>query len=336
MQRVLAILPIEGADLIELVRINGWQCITKKGEFRSGELGVFFEIDSVPPDTDTFRFLWTPRSAEPGTIVARPSNFRIRTMKLRGTLSQGLFLPLSVFGLEAVAEGDDVTELLGVSKYELPVSISMSGEVQGAFPAFVPKTDELRVQSVPEVLDELRALPYVATLKCDGTSATYVLDYDGEMRACSRNLSLKEGENVYWKLARKLDLEAVLRRSPELAIQGEICGPGIQKNRLGLKEPGLFVFNVYNHKNGRYLNDEQMREFCAQNGLVAVPVVEQGESFIHTQESLLALAEGKYPGTSTEREGIVIRPLQERRSEVLGGRLSFKAISNRFLLKEGD
>src|SRR5437016_3921436 len=92
-QQVLEISPIENADAIELARINGWQCVVKKGEFRVGALGVFFEIDSIPPDTEVFRFLWTPKETppEPGT---RPATFRIRTMRLRGCLSQGLLLPL--------------------------------------------------------------------------------------------------------------------------------------------------------------------------------------------------------------------------------------------------
>lgn len=334
---MLAIEPIPGADAIELAKINGWSCVVKKNEFQVGDLGVFFEIDAIPPDTSTFRFLWTPRTAAPGETVERPAKFRIRTMKLRGVLSQGLLLPLSALELGGAGEGEDVTERISVQKYEPPVSLAMSGLARGPFPSWLPKTDEMRVQSVPQVLDELRGLPYVCTLKCDGTSATYTLGpRDGELHVCSRNLSLVDGDNAYWNLARKFDLERILRASASLAVQGEVCGPGIQKNRLGFKSPQLLVFNVYDVANTRYLNDFQMREFCRANGLTAVEVVEEGDAFAHTQESLLALAEGVYPGTKNEREGIVIRPQEERFSEALNGRLSFKAISNRFLLKEGE
>lgn len=332
-QRVLAIDPIANADAIELARINGWQCVVKKGEFLAGDLGVFLEIDSIPPDTETFRFLWTPKS---GDIIERPSKFRIRTMKLRGALSQGLLLPLSLLALENAEEGADVTQLLGVEKYEPPVK-EWQGEdvVRAPFPGFIPKTDEMRVQSVPEVLGELHGLPYVATLKYDGTSSTFVIDpRSEEFHACGRNISLKEGENFYWRAARKYDLETILKRSPNLAIQGELCGPGIQKNRLNLKELSLFIFNVYDFQNARYLAHGEAHEWITANGLRPVEVVETGEAFMHTQESLLALAEGKYPNTQNEREGIVIRPLTETFSPTLGGRLSFKAISNRFLLKE--
>ncbi len=338
-QRVLKIEPIANADAIELARINGWQCVTKKGEFKEGDLGVFLEIDAVPPDREPFTFLWQrkPKEGEMASQeVARPGNFRLRTMKLRGALSQGLLLPLSSFDLGEVGTGDDVTEQLEVTKYEPPIPIGM-GDFRAPFPGFLPKTDEMRVQSVPEVLDELRGLPYVATLKCDGSSATFCIDpRDGEFHACSRNQSVAGDGNIYWRIARKYDLEAVLRRQPDFAVQGEVCGPGIQKNRLGLSEIALLIFNVYDLKSARYLDHDDARRWTKENGLTPVETVEIGESFAHSQESLLALAEGKYAGTGNEREGIVIRPQREILSTALAGRLSFKAISNRFLLKEGD
>jgi RNA ligase (TIGR02306 family) len=349
-QRVLDITPILTADAIELVRINGWQVVVKKGEFRVGDLGVFLEIDAIPPETDVFRFLWTPKAAPPDggaadavpAVAARPPKFRIRTMRLRGALSQGLFLPVVAFpGVAAIAaadaaEGDDVTEALGVGKYEPPAPAHM-GDWRGPFPGFVPKTDEMRIQSVPAVLDELRGRPYVITLKVDGTSATYCIDpRDGEFHACGRNHSIADGANLYWQMARKYDIEAALRRWPRFVLQGEIAGPRVQKNLLGLPEAALFAFNVYDLDTAGYLGHDDARAFLADAGIPAVDVIESGLDFAHTQESLLALAEGKYDGTKNEREGIVIRPRVERFSETLGGRLSFKAISNRYLLKEED
>jgi RNA ligase (TIGR02306 family) len=336
-QRVLDITPIENADAIELVRINGWQCVTKKGEFRVGDLGVFLEIDAVPPDTETFRFLWEPKGADAAdTPVERPAKFRIRTMRLRGALSQGLFLPREAFALGPVAEGDDVTALLGVTKYEPPAPAGM-GDWRAPFPAVIPKTDEMRVQSVPAVLDEMRGLAYAITLKYDGTSATFCIDpRDGEFHACGRNQSLRDGNNPYWQVARRYSIEEALRREPRYAVQGEIVGPGVQKNPLGLKEVSLFAFNVYDIPAGAYLGHDEARAFLADAGIPAVETLETGEAFAYTQDELLAFAEGKYPGTSNEREGIVVRPLAEAFSPTLGGRLSFKAISNRYLLKERD
>ncbi len=344
LQRVLEIQPIENADAIELVRINGWQCVTKKGEFRVGDLGVFLEIDAIPPDTVEFRFLWQPKpkpDAEgsplplPPQPSPRPENFRIRTMKLRGVLSQGLLMPLAPFSLGDVREGDDVTERLQVGKYEPPPPTDM-GDRRGSFPPLVPRTDEMRVQSAPQVLDELRGRPYVITLKYDGTSATFCIDpRDGEFHVCGRSMSIKPGDNIYWRVARKHNLEAALRQRPNLAIQGEVVGPGIQKNRLGLKETSLFAFSVFDISAARFLDHDDARAVFAEIGVPAVTVIEEGDSFQHTQETLLALAEGKYPGTNNEREGVVVRPRRELISPTLNGRLSFKVISNRFLLRDG-
>lgn len=341
-QRVLDISPIENADAIELVRINGWQCVTKKGEFTPGDLGVFFEIDSIPPDSEAFRFLWTPRTAAEGEVVARPEKFRIRTMRLRGALSQGLFLPLAALDLSPgeAAEGDDLTERLGVGKYEPPAPAGM-GEWRAPFPAMIPKTDEMRVQSVPAVLEEMQGRPYAITLKYDGTSATYLIDpRTDKFHACGRNQSVRDGQNLYWRMAHALDIEARLRAVGEgrYAVQGEIVGPGVQKNPLGIKEIALFAFNVFDLKASppRYLGHDEARAVLADLGIPAVETVEEGASFAYGQDDLLRLAEGKYPGTQNEREGVVIRPKAEAYSTALGGRLSFKAISNRYLLKEQD
>ena len=341
-QRVLEIIPIENADAIELVRINGWQCVTKKGEFAVGDLGVYFEIDAIPPDSELFQFLWRPKAKSVATDAApmepliRPAKFRIRTLRLRGALSQGLFMPLSQFSLADVTEGDDVTARLGVDKYEPPVPTGM-GEFRAQFPAFIPKTDEIRIQSLPQLLDELRGLPYAITMKYDGTSSTYCIDpRDGEFHACGRNFSIVDGSNLYWRIARQYDLERILKARPQYAVQGEIVGPGVQKNPLGLKDLSFFAFSVFDIQNARYLSHGETRNFLSEAGLTAVDIIEEGPAFAHTQESLLARAEGKYPGTTNEREGIVIRPLHDVNSAVLAGRLSFKAISNRYLLNERD
>ena len=318
---------------------------SKKGEFKVGDLGVYLEIDAVPPATPVFEFLWAP-------LVAPTPSFRIRTKKLRGVISQGLLLPLSVFpelltrrsGNSGFyvdpAEGDDVTELLGVKKYEVPIKLPgvRSGEPPyGAFAADVPKTDEERLQSIgTKILDELRGHSYYAIEKCDGTSATFAIDVDGVFRVYSRNWEIKEGENVYWNVARLHKIEEALRNHPEMALQGEICGPGIQKNRLGLERHELRAFNLYSKRLGQHGGQPELFTLCDAYGIPMCRVIEHGTDFQHTQASLLTLAEGKYEGTKNEREGIVVRPSYPRHSYILGGRLSFKVISNRYLLKEED
>jgi len=333
-QTVLGIEAIANADAIELARIQGWQCVVKKGEFTVGSAGVFFEIDAVPPDEPRFQFLWRPKD---GTPIAQPTSFRLRTLRLRGVLSQGLLLPLAQFPELPVTllPGADVTEDLRIGKWE--PQLPLNDEVEGPFLPGVPKTDEMRVQSVPEVIAELAGRHYVITVKCDGTSATYGINrHTGAFTVCGRNWSLKRGNNAYWHAAEKYQLETSLARHPEMIVQAELVGPGIQKNRLGLQGIQLAAFNVYDQKNDRYLAHDEAGAFLGSIGVPMVEVLERGECFSHDQASLLAIAEGFYAGTLNEREGIVIRPLTESVSQVLGGRLSFKAISNRFLLKGGD
>ena len=333
-QTVLAIEPIENADAIELARIQGWQCVVKKGEFMPGDAGVFFEIDAVPPAERRYEFLWRSKD---GAVTEPPANFRLRTMRLRGVLSQGLLMPFAQFpelppGLPA---GTDLTEALRVTKWDPP--IPLNDEVDGPFLPGVPKTDEPRIQSAPEVFDELAGRPYVITVKCDGTSATYGINrHTGEFAVCGRNWSIKRGSNAYWHVAELYQLAAALTRRPEMVVQAELIGPGIQKNRLGLKTPQLAAFNVYDQEASRFLSHDEASDFLASIGVPMVDELERGDAFAHDQASLLELAEGYYPGTRNEREGIVIRPQAESLSPVLGGRLSFKAISNRYLLKGGE
>jgi RNA ligase (TIGR02306 family) len=341
-QRILGLHPIQGADLIELATINGWQCVVKKGEFQVGDLGVYLEIDAVPPidgpHRELFSFLWK------GQAGPSPS-LRIRTMRLRGALSQGLMLSIGSFpGLTLTPEwravgtnpdGLDVTGLLGVHKYEPPPPDGM-GDYAGPFAADIPKTDEQRIQSMPELLEELRGLPYCITEKCDGTSATMTMGEDGAFHVYGRNHEIAESDNIFWRAARAHNIADVMRLYPRFALQGEVVGPGIQKNRLGLKRVELRAFNLFHKGDGQSLGQDKLLWLCSVAGIPWARVIERGDSFQHTQESLLGLAEGKYEGTQNEREGIVIRPLFPQHSQRLGGTLSFKAISNTFLLKGGD
>lgn len=324
-QHIEALEPIAGADQIVKARVMGWDVVVKKGEFAPGDPCVFFEIDSVLPDGAAW--------AE----FMRPRGFRVKTVRLRGVLSQGLALPVAILpaGAALPAQGVDVHELLGVVKYE--PELPDSREVTGPFPGAVPKTDELRLQSALAVLDELRGLPFYVTTKCDGTSATYYRAPDGEFTACSRNWALAPGPNPVWRMAEHHRLPAIL--PPGFAVQGELCGPGIQQNRLGLAELTLLVFSVLDVRAGRRLDHGELVAFAADHGLTTVPIEEvvtgeRAASYPHTLAHWLERARGEYPGTRNRKEGIVVRPLTELLSPTLGGRLSFKVINNDFLLKD--
>lgn len=326
-QSVDALEPITGADNIEKARVMGWNVVVKKGEFSIGDPCVFFEIDSVLPD------------GAPWSEFLRPRGFRIRTMKLRGVLSQGLALPLSAFPIESASphwEDGDLRDRLGVIKYE--PELPDTREIAGPFPARVPKTDEIRLQSALGVLDEIRGQPFYVSTKCDGTSATFVRTDEG-LTAASRNWSLAPGPNHAWRLAESYQLAD--RIPVDFAIQGEICGPGLHKNRLGLNAVDLFVFSVYDLRTAAFLSFEEFQAFCADRGLRTVPIEhivrgEEAATFEHTLAGWLEAARGFYAGTSQRKEGIVVRPLVERPSAVLGGRLSFKVVNNDYLLKDED
>lgn len=324
-QRVDSLAPIAGADAIEQARIMGWTVVVKKGEFQPGDPCVFFEIDSVLP-------------AVPWAEFMRPRGFRVKTLKLRGVLSQGLALPASILGAgELPPIGTDVREALGVTKYE-PV-LPDTREIAGGFPARVPKTDEIRLQSALGVLDELRGRDFYITTKLDGTSSTFFRDLDGQLTACSRNWALARGGNVVWRMAERYQLEQ--RLPPGFAVQGEICGPSIQKNRLGLPAVDLFIFSVYDARAGRHLDHPDLVAFCTEHGLKTVPIEAvitgaEAAAYEHSLEAWLLRAAGLYAGTRNRKEGIVVRPLRETPSQTLGGRLSFKVINNDFLLKDED
>lgn len=324
-QRVDALEPIAGADNIVKARVMGWDVVVKKHELAVGDPCVFFEIDSVLPE------------GQPWAEFMRPRGFRVKTARLRGVLSQGLALPVDILpeGVGVPAPGTEVSELLGVVKYE-PV-IPDTREIAGVFPGQLPKTDEIRLQSALGVLDEMRGRDFYVTTKLDGTSATYFRPLDGELIACSRNWALARGPNPVWRMADAYDLERVI--PPGFAIQGELCGPGIQKNRLALAEHDLFVFSVHDTRAGKFLDHAELIDFCAERELRTVPVEEvvEGDAaaeFPHSLELWLERAKGLYAGTKHRKEGIVVRPLHDAWSATLGGRLSWKVINNDFLLKD--
>jgi RNA ligase (TIGR02306 family) len=315
--------PITDADFIEKATVMGWSLVVKKGEFQIGDRCAFFEIDSVLPEKDWSEFM-------------RPSKFRVKTKKMKGVLSQGLALPLWVCLPELLNSfdyevGDDITQLCEVVKFE-PLIPEDSKDRAAGFPSFVPKTDEMRVQSAIAVLDELQGKAVYFSLKCDGTSATYA-KLNNKLYVCSRNYELKPSQNAYWRMADHYKLAEI----PDgFAIQGEICGAGIQKNRLGLKGLDFFVFSVFDIKAGRFLNFDPLCDFCAEWNLQMVPILKVDRAFDYSLEDLLTLAEGYYENTKNYREGIVIRPTVETHSDVLQGRLSLKVINNQYLLKGGE
>ena len=319
--------PIEGADLIELAHVDGWKCVTKKGEFSAGDPVIYCEIDSFLPIREEFEFL---RKSSFKTMGER-EGFRLRTVKLRGQISQkGLLIAPSILGRDFEI-GEDVTDELGITKYEPPIPACLGGDVVGAFPAFIAKTDEERVQNLAGDFESFRDKSFFVSEKLDGSSFTAFL-HAGDFGVCGRNWQLAESDsNSHWQVANRLNLKSRLNKlGRSIAIQAELVGPGIQKNRYGLKQHSIFVFNVFDIDTSTYVSKPEMEELCKELDLKTVPALGQS-SIPETMDQLLASAEGKSVlNSKTEREGLVW---------VHGSgadRISFKTISNRFLAKTGE
>ena len=335
-QKIDALLPIEGADAIEVARILGWGVVVKKGEFNVGDLCVYFEVDSFLPINDA-RYEFLRKSSYRNNDVMG-EGLRIKTVTLRGCLSQGLALPLSAFPeLDGYGLGDEVTEPLGVVKWEMPEISGPAGTQKGNKPFGIPTTDETRVQSADALRRDLLGKPYYISTKMDGTSCS-IYKIDGQIGVCGRNYEFKDdGTSIMWKTFYRLGVIDRLKEYPgNIVIQGEFCGPGIQKNRIGLKNYDFFVFNAFDYNDQmRLMTLDEMTAVCKELDLTMVPIEERGDSFNYTLEELLVKATGKYP-SGKDKEGIVIRPLTPFWHKRLNKSLSFKVLNNDFLKKEKD
>lgn len=322
--------PIEGADRIEKIRVRGWWCVAKKGEFKAGDKAVYFETDSFLPVVSEFDFLAKGSSTKRMVVGGEERHgYRLKTVFLRKQISQGLALPVSTFPALACKDvGDDVSSDLDVLLYEPPLDASLSGEAYGAFPGFIPKTDEERVQNILPWLDERRGAPFVVTVKLDGTSATIYRTKE-HFGVCGRTIEWKDtGKNTYWNVAKQYGLPE--KMPVGYALQAEMVGEGIQGNRMLLKGQHFYTFYVWDIAKGEYLQWDDMVKFCDDLKVPTVPLFERNFTLYHTLEQLLTLADGPCPlNPKVSREGLVFR------LDTPGIKVSFKTISNEYLLHYG-
>ena len=347
-RKISDIKPIDGADAIVVATIDGWKVVVKKDEFQIGDRCVYFEIDSVLPVREEFEFLrkssfvakeWLESDTNPSG-----EGFRLKTIKLRGQVSQGLAVPVGTFfggDPRGTPEGEDVTELLGVVKWDPPLPATLAGKVKGYFPSYIPKTDQERIQNISaDKLAEYADHDFEVTVKLDGSSMT-VFSKDGYVGVCSRNLELDWGKDLGTTFATVLVETALHEILPTLgnyAIQGELMGPGIQGNREKLKEHKLYVFDIYDIDASRYLDSSERvalvrrirlaQEAKGAKRIEHCPLQDDMKAASKTVDELLELAEGPSL-THAIREGLVFKSIQDPH-------FSFKAISNKFLLKGGE
>lgn len=322
-QKVTNVRHHPNADALDLVQVLGWQVVTKRDEFKDGDLCVYIVIDTVLPDRPEFEFL-------------RNKNFRIKPIRLRGMESAGIVFPLNILDGNTtvqLAEGTDVTDNIGVKHYEKPIPAELAGQMVGHFPGFLIITDEDNLRTYPDAVPEMYGRPYYITRKEDGSSGTYFVK-GNEFGVCSRRIHLKDSEtNGFWKIARKYNIEAALKAAfpnADVAIQGEVVGPGIQGNRLGLKELDFRLFNIFDIVSRAYLDYAKVVEFTNKYGIPMVPTIATGSAFGYSLEELIKLANEQKYDTGKAAEGIVIRPLESFYSKVLQKAWSGKVLNENY------
>lgn len=359
--------PIPGADRIVVATVLGWKVVVAKADnFNIGDKVVYIEIDSRVPEKPEFEFL-------------RDRKFKVKTIKLRGQISQGLILPISILGRDA-AIGEDVTNELGIYYYDpadqarkapsgdkykkmaqrhpklfkkpfikwlmkrnwgkklLFIFFGKKRDKKNSWPTWVAKTDEERIQNIPYVLQN--KIPWIVTEKIDGTSTTFTMKKrDKTLKVCSRNVVFDKPDkkcfydtNVYTEMAIKYDIENVIKQlfrnefkdAEWITIQGETFGAGIQKRDYGMTEHDFRAFNLITSISGR-LNSELSAQILAKYGIKWVPIIQNDYILPDTVYELLEFATGSSEIDGGMREGYVFRSQD--------GTMSFKAVSNEFLLK---
>lgn len=348
-QQINGVYPIVGADRICQYGINGWRVVDQVGKYGTGDKVIFCEVDSWISN-ELCSFLTKPGHSpkEFNSILGQ----RLRTVKLRGALSQGLILPMSVMGIEFYKDRDsrgldncwvktigpkvlgatdkigaDVSEFLGIVKWELPPDYFQADQ-KGNFPTFLFKSDQERIQNCyDDLLPVFATETFEVQEKMEGQSHTVYFN-NGEFGVCSRNFDLKDSDNTFWNSARKYDMETKLRAlGCNIAVISEQCGPGIGGNIYKLTEHQLFVFDIFDIDQQEYLKPKDRVALVNELGLTSATVLASDYVFNGIScDAILAYADGgSVVGfTNTLREGLVFKANSK-------ARVSFKAVSNKYL-----
>ncbi len=350
-EKIIDIKPIEGADAIELAFVLGWQVVVKKGEFKIGDLCVYIQIDTVVPDKPEFEFL-------------RERNFRVRTIKLRKQLSQGIIFPDTLVPRFNRFEGEDVTEILGIKKYEKPdnnparyekpripkvwykkwIYLFKYNILYKLFPSLLPKTrspfptnlvsitDEERIQNIPHVLETHKGKTFVVSYKLDGSSITIIHNKvlsKSKYRICSRRFELHDKNNDWYKVFKSTNFSEHVDKLIKYFNTDDIIvqGEAIGKfngNHHNLKEDEIRLFNIY--VNGKRLSQNEFCDVCFSLNIPYCPTLFY-ITLNHSMQEILQLSEiPDILNPEVPTEGLVWRCIEDN--------LSFKVINNQYLLKE--
>jgi RNA ligase (TIGR02306 family) len=342
-ERILDLQPIDGADFILKATVRGWNVVVKKDEFQVGDLCVFFEIDSFIPATDDNRPIFGFLDGPNGNDTTRVNDegergWVLKTRRLRKVYSQGLALPLNQIldnvapvNVPSIYVGMDLTDHLGIKVFERPMNAQQRGIARGTRPHFVPKTDEERIQNMKWALDKWADLDWVATQKLDGSSMSIYYNRDNNQTGVtSRNMDLKlTGESTFWQVALDEELFSLLsflKCERNIVLQGELFGGSIQGNPLKVDAPSFRAFNLV-------VDGEVVPRNDWPIGIREISVPVYDIPFPKTLDEALDQADNVTTQVGAGKvEGIVWR-VRDRAYDDDGNRLSFKVISNRYLLK---
>ncbi|GAA0690123.1 RNA ligase (ATP) [Kitasatospora atroaurantiaca] len=340
----LTILEHPNADALELAQIGLYRAVVAKGAYRTGELAVYIPEQAVLPAGLIEELGLTGR-------LAGSNADRVKAVRLRGELSQGIVCrPRALAGTdlaEAAAAGEDFAEALGITKWAPPIPTAMNGEVESA-PDLLPWVDIENLKRFPDIFEP--GEPVVVTEKLHGSCCLVTFHADsGAVQVSSKGigaqgLALKEDEkNLYWRAVRAHGIPAVAARLAErlgasrVGIFGEVFGAGVQDLTYGesgrTELPGYAAFDV------SAVIDGQLRWLDAAELLAGeLPLAPQLWSGPFDPQAVLELAEGRETVSGRAlhiREGVVVRPVAERYSTVLGGRAIAKVVGGAYLTRKG-
>lgn len=337
-REIAEIKSIPGADVICAYRVDGWWVVDKVGAHSVGDRVIYAEPDSWVPHT-VAPFLTKP-DQEPREYQGVKGQ-RLRTVRLRKQLSQGLLLPITDDFLNAYnssihsydenqfpEDGYDCSQLLGITLWEAPIPACLAGDARGNFPTAVPKTEATRIQNLSGDWPALKGHTFEVSEKLHGSSCTMYLDMDGDFHVCSRNLDIKPSDfNSFWRAAVMYDVEKRMRDAglTGYALQGELVGEGLNGNQYKLTLD-WFVYSIYSTHTRSYLDSTQRLAMCNQLGLKHVPVLGVIDTTNKSVAEMLTLADGASTINGSPREGLVLKSQDD--TDII-----IKVISNTWLLK---
>jgi RNA ligase (TIGR02306 family) len=343
---------IANADNIELAIVDGWQSVVKKSEFSVGQSVVYFEIDSwVPHDIAPFLSnLKSPKSFN-GVI-----GNRLRTIRLRGAMSQGLIMPMSILDGYSINFDEDIAEQIGVQKWERESGQGFNAQKRCEWDQRIPKTDEERVQNTSEyIVDFMRDNDFEVTEKLEGSSmSVYHSTIDDTLHVCSRNVDLLESDTcAFWNAVTR-EMRKFCKYNPDYVLRGELIGCGVQGNiyKLPAGSRVFKLYSIYSIASGKYISPQKRHKIAQTQNIAHVPVISillksadaaienaynmpnmyttfpAIESAEHAIKLLLSYAEIKSGLNANQlAEGIVLKSMTN-------GNIHFKAVSNKYLLGE--